>query len=202
MGFLEPEFWLLMAVELIIPAVLLCAAIVVGQRVRGRRVGDAGLALVVAGSYPVWMWSWTMIVIVFGGNMFLSNARDMNPLGLALILGPPSVVFGLLLASVVGSRWMLAAPLVGDALMLVGGALDQVAREGRRFSMEQGWMAPWNPYVWLVVVVGMGAWCIVRARPRRAGLCAACGYDLSGLGAGAVCPECGVGRASASGPGN
>lgn len=32
------------------------------------------------------------------------------------------------------------------------------------------------------------------ARRLRAGLCIKCGYDLSGLAAGAVCPECGAGH--------
>ena len=34
---------------------------------------------------------------------------------------------------------------------------------------------------------------IRRHRRRRAGWCVGCGYDLKGLAAGAVCPECGRG---------
>ena len=46
------------------------------------------------------------------------------------------------------------------------------------------WSAAW----WGVLVLGPA----VRARRRRArGLCVACGYALSGLGADSGCPECG-----------
>ena len=41
------------------------------------------------------------------------------------------------------------------------------------------------------------AWLWWRDRPSRrrrlAGVCLKCGYDLRGLGAGGLCPECGVG---------
>ena len=46
-------------------------------------------------------------------------------------------------------------------------------------------------------VVGFGAasfWIVARRRARVAGTCLRCGYVLTGLGAGAVCPECGMGQ--------
>jgi hypothetical protein len=52
--------------------------------------------------------------------------------------------------------------------------------------------------VWGVVTVlaaagfGLVAWSWSAARRFRAGCCARCGYDLLGLGAVAVCPECGA----------
>ena len=41
-----------------------------------------------------------------------------------------------------------------------------------------------------VVGLGLCAWAL-RAKGRREGCCAQCGYELKGLGVGAVCPECG-----------
>jgi len=38
----------------------------------------------------------------------------------------------------------------------------------------------------------------IKARRRRRAACPACGYDLRGLTAGTVCPECGAGDPSAA----
>ncbi len=44
---------------------------------------------------------------------------------------------------------------------------------------------------WGIVLWGPGA--MRRWRRRRRGACTACGYDRRGIGAGALCPECGMG---------
>lgn len=50
---------------------------------------------------------------------------------------------------------------------------------------------------WVIVLVVVGVLMVLSgrkaARRVREGLCLACGYDLGGLGVGAVCPECGRG---------
>jgi hypothetical protein len=52
--------------------------------------------------------------------------------------------------------------------------------------------------LWLIAIVGgaVAAWAWRRRQGRRAGFCR-CGYSLAGLGAGAVCPECGAERTAA-----
>lgn len=63
-----------------------------------------------------------------------------------------------------------------------------------------GW-ADLRPFRWallpVAVIVLLGRWRALHSwsslslRHTRAGFCASCGYDRSGLGTGAVCPECG-----------
>ena len=49
------------------------------------------------------------------------------------------------------------------------------------------WVPLWLP--WLLAAIATGwLWRGPRSKPGR---CAACGYDLTGLGDGASCPECG-----------
>jgi hypothetical protein len=61
---------------------------------------------------------------------------------------------------------------------------------------------PWRPiplgfaldaliYAACIAALAAGVRLFVRARRQRRGACAACGYDLRGLAAGAACPECG-----------
>ena len=47
-----------------------------------------------------------------------------------------------------------------------------------------------------LLLIGCGVF--VARRRLRVGECAACGYDRRGLGAGAICPECGAGAALAA----
>ena len=57
------------------------------------------------------------------------------------------------------------------------------------------------PLVWLLAAAagptagmfGIDGWAAIRKR-RRSGRCVKCGYDLSGLAEGVVCPECGAGK--------
>lgn len=74
------------------------------------------------------------------------------------------------------------------------------------FTYGGGWgetvVLPWLP-LWAGIVgdtlfyggAWSGAWTLVvwrrRRRRERRGMCRACGYDLRGLSAGGVCPECG-----------
>lgn len=51
----------------------------------------------------------------------------------------------------------------------------------------------WMPAVVLVVPLARAWW--RESRKRHPGACAACGYDLSGLEARVVCPECGTAKA-------
>jgi hypothetical protein len=46
-------------------------------------------------------------------------------------------------------------------------------------------------YAACIAGLGAGVRLFVRARRKRRGACAGCGYDLKGLADGAACPECG-----------
>jgi hypothetical protein len=54
-----------------------------------------------------------------------------------------------------------------------------------------------RPSITLPLWLGMmpaaaGAWMVWRVKRSKIGCCAACGYDLAGLPAMSVCPECGA----------
>ncbi len=77
-----------------------------------------------------------------------------------------------------------------------------INNEGLKFA--PGWrIDAWNSWevvmpLWLPlgVCAGLSAWLFRTSRPVRTG-CSKCGYDLTGLPRGAVCPECGGGRGKA-----
>lgn len=98
-----------------------------------------------------------------------------------------------------------------------GRSLLESTPEGTRVQLSSLWVftvptrpnltrviVPYQPYwpgmILNSLVGAIGIWVLVvlpaavrRARRRRRGLCAACGYDLAGVGGG-VCPECGGGK--------
>jgi hypothetical protein len=101
---------------------------------------------------------------------------------------------------------LVAANYASVALVRASIAQHQVKREldWMRSSSVEMWWWRWRTGpawhvgapIWAMAVavgaVGMG---MIRWGwdQRRKGVCAACGYDLRGLGMGAVCPECGMG---------
>jgi len=48
----------------------------------------------------------------------------------------------------------------------------------------------WGVGLVALALIGAGIWTLLHR--RRIGLCADCGYDRTGLAAGAVCPVCGA----------
>ena len=68
--------------------------------------------------------------------------------------------------------------------------ISSASRAGNRYA--EGCVPLWLP---ALLIAAPSAWLWWRDRQRwglgPAGRCAACGYDLTGLPAGAACPECG-----------
>ena len=179
----------MMVLDLVLPAAILFAAIVSCQNVRGRPVREAKGSLILAATYSAWMFVWSA-AIMFGTGSVGPCGSNAPELWLGIVVAVPSLVWGLVLKKLIGSSWMLAAPFVGDALMLgIGGAIGLA--QGRSV-LETAWLSPWNPYAWLVAVIGLGAWRVMALRPHPAWACQSCWYDRRGLGQDVVCPECGT----------
>jgi hypothetical protein len=89
--------------------------------------------------------------------------------------------------------WRSAAPLNPELFYV------DVNSEGIRwgFEWEYGGMGDWRVVVplWALLAPSLGAakWTWLPRRRGAAGVCARCGYDVSTLPAGSVCPECGRG---------
>ena len=103
-----------------------------------------------------------------------------------------------------GGGWAIGSPPREGAWEWTWGTLTTVQPSWRAWGWEwmlvnqkSGWhrfaAAPiWFPGAAAGACGGLLVWWGRRAR-GVAGACAKCGYDLKGLGAGAVCPECGKG---------
>jgi hypothetical protein len=127
------------------------------------------------------------------------------------------VVTAMLVAAWVVSRWQGARVVVGSEVIVTlhagearattmgpmsprmsFGRVDPPHWEWSFFGKTWGgdftYEAPlWAPIVMLGAATCVLWWWDTRASGRMQGRCAACGYDRAGLGAGAVCPECGRG---------
>lgn len=129
---------------------------------------------------------------------------------------------GLWLASV--WWWMRWEPAQGYALMVSRGAIglgrpvkppgarmgntitDAPKGEPMRWRTYRSstwfhnttWRPLWQPAAGLAAATGV-LFVLSRRRKGPAWSCAACGYDLRGLGAGAACPECGTASSTSNG---
>jgi hypothetical protein len=147
------------------------------------------------------MFAWTAAIMFGSGSVGPCGGSDVPELWMGIVVLVPSLVRGVALARLVGSMWMLAAPFIADVVML--GAASVIGLAQGRLMRETPWVSPWNPYVWVFVVISLGAWRVSKLRPHPPWACQMCGYDRRGLEAGVVCPECGRGaivRAPGQGP--
>jgi hypothetical protein len=91
----------------------------------------------------------------------------------------------------VRSQFHWRHPPAGDKWSWLPVTWNRQSLMTEKFVLVRFWLA--TPLMSLVFVVLALWWPEVRAvLRRRAGRCAACGYDRNGLGAGATCPECGA----------
>lgn len=147
-------------------------------------------------------WAWWEVAVILG---FLLIAPKVWWLGVIAMKGSLSwlpimlaqkemAVLLVVFAFLVG--WMMRSVWVGVAVVALG-AVGCFASG----VLIGGVVAP-NPVVrgvglaaWHGVLAGVLIGYAVQTRRRvRPGACRGCGYDLGGLAAGVVCPECGGGR--------
>ncbi len=106
------------------------------------------------------------------------------------------------------ARWRRAARVVVTlCLLFIAEASAQNAWQAWTIANAppRVFTAFWMPLVYRaaggsLVALGLAATSVYVFRPRRhaPGLCPACKYDRTGLAAGAVCPECGLGASAAT----
>lgn len=189
------EGWVVIASRMLLyligPAAVLAGAVLLAKRWLRARTSFRAPALVLVCTYPVWVVPWLALIAILGGMFGPCNVpSDLSTTAIIGFLFIPSLLCGFAFWHYVGSPWMLAAPFIADAAVLgLAGLMGSI--QGRGFVVQQGWNAPWSPYVWVGMVILIGAWCIRRRVSPSEPKCSRCGYSLAGLDQECTCPECG-----------